>query len=363
MSDDDSQAQRRCPECEAAIDADAPEGLCPRCLLRLARDFSSFEPFDLEPGAVPPAPSPAPFPSPEGEGRESASVSAPIREIRGQKPSAESAVDPSPVRGKDTPARSAAPPDVRPRTGRHTLEVRCPQCGHLIELPPGASLSGVCCDSCGTRFNIIDETAVTEAAADLGKIGPFQILEKLGSGAFGTVWKARDNRLDRLVAIKVPLRRQLAPAEAEKFLREARAAAQLHHPNIVSVYEVGRDEELIYIVCDYVEGVSLADWLSGQRMGAREAAAFCVQLADALEHAHEAGVIHRDLKPHNVILDAQGKPHLTDFGLARREAGEATVTVDGALLGTPAYMSPEQARGEADGHLLAGRHPLPAPDR
>ena len=83
--------------------------------------------------------------------------------------------------------------------------------------------------------------------------------------------------MDRLVAIKVPLRRQLAPAEAEKFLREARAPAQLHHPNIVSVYEVGRDEELIYIVCDYVEGVSLADWLSGQPMGAREAAAFCVR--------------------------------------------------------------------------------------
>jgi serine/threonine protein kinase len=290
-------------------------------------------------------------PRPEGEG--SGSVSAPIRVIRGHKTSTESAVDPSPVRGKDTSASSAAPPDARPRTGRHTLEVRCPQCGHLVELQPGASLSGVCCDSCGTRFNIIDETAVTEAAVDLGKIGPFEILAKLGSGAFGTVWKARDNRLDRLVAIKVPLRRQLAPAEAEKFLREARAAAQLHHPNIVSVYEVGRDEELIYIVCDYVDGVSLADWLSGQRMGAREAAAFCVQLADALEHAHEAGVIHRDLKPHNVILDAQGKPHLTDFGLARREAGEATVTVDGALLGTPAYMSPEEARGE--GHYADRR--------
>jgi WD40 repeat protein/tRNA A-37 threonylcarbamoyl transferase component Bud32 len=231
--------------------------------------------------------------------------------------------------------------------------VRCPQCAHLIELAPGAALSDVCCDSCGTRFNIMDEAAVTEVGVDLGKIGPFQVLEKLGSGSFGTVWKAWDSRLDRLVAIKVPVRRQLNAAEATKFLREARAAGPLHHPNIVNVFEVGRDEELIYIVCDYVEGLSLADWLSGQRMSAREAAAFCIQLADALEHAHESGVIHRDLKPQNVIVDAHGKPHLTDFGLARREVGEATVTVEGALLGTPAYMSPEQARGE--GHYADRR--------
>ncbi len=229
---------------------------------------------------------------------------------------------------------------------RSGLRVRCPQCAHLIELPEGAPLSDVRCDSCGTHFHIVDEKVASQAAIELGKIGQFEILEQLGSGAFGTVWKARDTRLDRLVAIKVPLRRRLPQAEAEKFVREARAAAQLRHPNIVSVHEVGQDEELIYIVCDYVNGVSLANWLTTQRMSPREAAAFCIQLAEALEHAHQAGVIHRDVKPQNVIVDAQGKPHLTDFGLARREAGEATLTLEGALLGTPAYMSPEQARGE-----------------
>jgi serine/threonine protein kinase len=183
--------------------------------------------------------------------------------------------------------------------------------------------------------------------ADLNRLGQFEVLGKLGTGAFGTVWKARDTRLDRLVAIKVPRHGRLEPAEVEKLLREARAAAQLHHPNIVSVFEVGRQEDLVYIVCDFVEGVSLADWLAGKRVSPREAARLCRKIASALEHAHGQGVIHRDIKPGNILLDAGGEPHLTDFGLARREAGEVTMTLDGQLLGTPAYMSPEQARGEA----------------
>ena len=178
-------------------------------------------------------------------------------------------------------------------------------------------------------------------------MGQFEVLEQVGTGAFGTVWKARDARLDRLVAIKIPRQRHLEPAEAEKFLREARAAAQLHHPNIVSVFEVGRDDDLIYIVCDFVEGVSLAEWLKGKRVSPRDAARLCRKIAAALEHAHEQGVIHRDIKPGNILLDTKGEPHLADFGLARREAGEVTLTLDGQMLGTPAYMSPEQARGEA----------------
>ena len=153
--------------------------------------------------------------------------------------------------------------------------------------------------------------------------------------------------MDRLVAIKIPRQRHLEPAEVEKFLREARAAAQLRHPNIVSVFEVGREDDLIYIVCDFVEGVSLAEWLTGKRVSPREAARLCRKIASALEHAHEQGVIHRDSKPGNILLDAKGEPHLTDFGLARRDTGEVTMTLDGQLLGTPAYMSPELARDEA----------------
>ena len=234
-----------------------------------------------------------------------------------------------------------------PRPADSGLRVRCPQCGRLIDLGQAPGLSDIRCDSCGTRFSIVDDKATGETATSLDRIGQFEILSKLGTGAFGTVWKARDTRLDRLVAIKIPRRGKLEPAEIDKFLREARAAAQLRHPNIVSVFEVGREDDTVFIVCDYVEGVSLAEWLAGKRVSAREAARLCRKVASALEHAHEQGVIHRDIKPGNILLDAKGEPHLTDFGLARREAGEVTMTLDGQLLGTPAYMSPELARGEA----------------
>jgi WD40 repeat protein/tRNA A-37 threonylcarbamoyl transferase component Bud32/ribosomal protein S27E len=247
----------------------------------------------------------------------------------------------------DASAAAGQTVDREPAPAGSGLSVRCPHCGHLIQLASGAPLSSVHCDSCGTNFSVVDETAASQAAADLGQIGQFQILEKLGTGAFGTVWKARDTRLDRWVSIKIPRHRRLDPAEADKFLREARAAAQLRHPNIVSVHEVGREADLIYIVCDFVEGVSLADWLTSHRMNPCEAARLGAKLARALQHAHDAGVIHRDVKPQNILIDHDGEPHLTDFGLARREAGEVTLTLDGQLLGTPAYMSPEQARGEA----------------
>ena len=99
----------------------------------------------------------------------------------------------------------------------------------------------------------------------------------------------------------------------------------------------------MYIVSDFVHGVTLGDWLTGQQLTSREAAELCAKIADALHHAHEQGVVHRDLKPANIMIDGDGQPHLMDFGLARREAGEVTMTVDGHVLGTPAYMSPEQA--------------------
>jgi WD40 repeat protein/tRNA A-37 threonylcarbamoyl transferase component Bud32 len=147
--------------------------------------------------------------------------------------------------------------------------------------------------------------------------------------------------------VKIPRKGQLDPAETEQFLREARAAAQLRHPSIVSVHEVGREEGTVFIVSDYVEGVTLGEWLTGKKLTAREAAELCAKIADALHHAHEAGIVHRDLKPGNIMLDESGEPHIMDFGLARREAGEVTMTVEGRVLGTPAYMSPEQAKGEA----------------
>ena len=160
-------------------------------------------------------------------------------------------------------------------------------------------------------------------APSLTKMGRFELIERLGVGGFGSVWKARDKELDRTVAIKIPRQGGMTAEEQEKFFREARAAAQLRHPNIVSVHEVGRDGDSVYIVSDFVRGVTLGDWLTGQQLTSREAAELCAKIADALHHAHEQGVVHRDLKPANIMIDGDGEPHLMDFGLARREVGRS----------------------------------------
>lgn len=233
-----------------------------------------------------------------------------------------------------------------PTPGRR-LEVRCPHCHSPQELPVDAPLTDLTCTSCGSHFSLINPNKATWEAPSLSQMGRFELVERLGVGGFGSVWKARDRELDRTVAIKVPRRADMSHDETEKFFREARAAAQLRHPNIVSVHEVGREGDSVYIVSDFVRGVTLGDWLTGQQLTCREAAELCDKIARALHHAHEQGVVHRDLKPANIIMNAEGEPHLMDFGLARREVGEVTVTIDGQVLGTPAYMSPEQAQGEA----------------
>jgi tetratricopeptide (TPR) repeat protein/ribosomal protein S27E len=231
--------------------------------------------------------------------------------------------------------------------GARGLHVRCPHCRNPIEIVPEDSLTEITCGVCGSSFSLIGTADQTRMSPAVKTIGHFDLVEALGTGTFGTVWKAYDQELDRTVALKIPRKGQLDPQEQEQFLREARAAAQLHHPNIVSVHEVGREGDQVYIVSDIVRGVMLSDWLSAQQPTTREAANLCAKVARALHHAHEAGVVHRDLKPSNIMLDADGEPHVMDFGLAKREAGEITMTVEGRLVGTPAYMSPEQAEGEA----------------
>ena len=228
------------------------------------------------------------------------------------------------------------------------MQIRCPHCHNPIEVVNDDPSGDVSCPSCDSCFNLAkDIETVQDEGSHAKMLGHFQLLNCLGQGAFGAVWKARDTKLDRLVAIKIPRKEQLTEADAEKFLREARAAAQVRHPNIVSVHEVGRENGRIYIASDFIDGASLDEWIQAHPLTVRESVEICAKIAEALHHAHEAGVVHRDLKPQNILLDTSGEPHVADFGLAKRDAGEITMTVEGAILGTPAYMPPEQARGES----------------
>ena len=211
------------------------------------------------------------------------------------------------------------------------------------------------------------DPAVADAAVDPGqrllrelrqgptRLGRFELLEELGKGSFGHVFRARDSELDRVVALKVERAGALAgPAEHERFVREARSAAQLEHEGIVTLYETGRtDDGVHYLVTEFIDGMTLERLIATDRPGFAAAAQLVAAAAMALQFAHSHGVVHRDIKPSNVLVDADRRPHIADFGLARRDGGEATVTPDGEVMGTPAYMAPELARGES--HDVDGR--------
>ncbi len=227
------------------------------------------------------------------------------------------------------------------------LHLRCPHCQNQVELLADARLEEITCNSCGDTFSLIDEDASSGGPQASQRVAHFELITRLGTGGFGTVWEARDTELDRLVALKIPRKSQLTARETEQFFREARTAAQLKHPNIVPVHEVGKEGAIIFIVTDLIHGVPLSDWLKEVRPATQETVQLCATLAEALAYAHQQGVIHRDLKPSNVMLDRDHQPHIMDFGLAKRELGEITMTIDGTVLGTPAYMSPEQAQGKS----------------
>lgn len=186
------------------------------------------------------------------------------------------------------------------------------------------------------------------------RCGRFELIEMLGEGAFGTVYLALDPQLDRRVALKIPRWQLLDQAELNRFVREGRAAAQLRHPNIVQVLEAGEAEGVCYIASVFIEGQTLREALSsGKRFTHREAATLIGKLAYALHFAHNKGIIHRDVKPENIMTDGDDEPHVMDFGLARRDEGDVLRTREGIQMGTPAYMSPEQAQGQS--HLADAR--------
>jgi serine/threonine-protein kinase len=198
------------------------------------------------------------------------------------------------------------------------------------------------------------------------RVGPYVLARELGGGQAGVVWKAWDVRLRRWVALK--LAREASAFPRERFLREARAAAKLRHPSLVEALEVGRDGDRDYLVLTYVEGPT-ADLA---RLELREAVALVAGIAGAVQTLHDAGILHRDVKPQNILVDERGRGHLADFGLARDRA-EPSLTREGTLMGTPLYMAPEQATGKPEDvaeaadvyglgatlyHLAVGRPPF-----
>ncbi|MHC4915543.1 MAG: serine/threonine-protein kinase, partial [Planctomycetota bacterium] len=199
-----------------------------------------------------------------------------------------------------------------------------------------------------------------------GKKGPrqqiagFELIKKLGEGGMGAVYLARQLSMDRLVALKV-LRRKLARNRefVERFIREAQLAGRLDHVNIVHALNVGESDGFHYLAMEYVEGRTLSSLVAGGgRMDQEQALALVIQVARALDYAHRHGIIHRDVKPENVLVTAEGVAKLTDMGLAKHTGTESHVTQDGTMVGTPHYASPEQARGQADVDIRADIYSL-----
>jgi serine/threonine-protein kinase len=172
------------------------------------------------------------------------------------------------------------------------------------------------------------------------RLGEFELLEEVGRGGMGVVYKARQTSLHRTVALKV-----IERGERARFQVEAEAAARLEHPNIVPVYGVGDCDGQAYLCMKYVEGTTLARLVADSPLPPREAARYTLLVARAVHYAHEHGILHRDLKPANVLIDGEGRPYVSDFGLAKQVEGGPSLTTSGAILGTPSYMPPEQASG------------------
>jgi eukaryotic-like serine/threonine-protein kinase len=229
-----------------------------------------------------------------------------------------------------------------------------------------------------------EEAARSSSSPDSGvwqlqlpvSLGDYELLEELGHGGMGVVYRARQTNLGRDVAVKMILRGQLATAQdRRRFFVEAEATAKLNHPNIVPVYEVGEIEGRPYFSMQLIRGETLAARITDGPLSNREAARIMIPICRAVNYAHEQGILHRDIKPSNILIDESGRPRLTDFGLAKQSGVHESLTRTGAVLGTPTYMSPEQANGRVDAvgprsdvysigtvlyHILTGRPPLVA---
>ena len=234
-------------------------------------------------------------------------------------------------------------------------ENRCPQCGAV--LTPGAA-QGLCprCLLAGAA-EPIEQTATGSAPPTVEQVAAafpqLEVVELIGHGGMGAVFKVRQSKLDRYAALKI-LPQSLAadPAFASRFEREARLLARLNHPNIVAVYDHGQAGEFFYLLMEFVDGVNLRQAMRASRFTPDQALGIVPKICEALQYAHDEGVLHRDIKPENILLDAKGRVKLADFGIAKLAESESapadlraevqTLTQIGASLGTPYYMAPEQ---------------------
>jgi serine/threonine protein kinase len=215
----------------------------------------------------------------------------------------------------------------------------CPKClmGMALELSsePSESLPDE---------DFVADTTIPESDRSFGD---YELLGRIARGGMGVIYKARQVCLNRIVAVKMMLPGMLvSEAEASRFQNEAEVIANLRHPNIVAVHEVGAHDGQRYFSMDYVEGQSLAAVVRDHPLPARTAARYVEVIAEAIHYAHQQGILHRDLKPSNVLLDKAGNPRIADFGLAKRFASDSRLTATGTVLGTPSYMPPEQADGK-----------------
>src|SRR5215471_16920924 len=235
---------------------------------------------------------------------------------------------------------------------------RCPQCGTTVrpDAPEGLCPECLLKEAMKRESDLVQEPGVTGTYSP-GSIPPsleelaqqfpqLEILELLGQGGMGIVYKARQPRLDRLVALKIlPAEAGRDPAFAERFAREARALAKLTHPSIVTVYDFGESDGRFYLLMEFVDGANLRHLLQDRRLKPEEALQIVPQLCEALQCAHEQGVIHRDIKPENILLDRRGHVKVADFGLAKLlgpKAADSALTGSQQVMGTPHYMAPEQ---------------------
>src|SRR5579862_3272461 len=185
------------------------------------------------------------------------------------------------------------------------------------------------------------------------KLGPYEILSPIGSGGMGEVYRARDTRLDRVVAIKIlPANFANDADRLQRFEHEARVLSTLNHPNVLAIHDIGAQGDIRYLVSEFLEGQTLREKLDGGPLPLRRVTEYAVEMAKGLAAAHEKGIVHRDLKPENIFVTKDGRVKILDFGLAKQSVSEESATLTGAnpttpgtVLGTVGYMSPEQVRG------------------